>query len=220
MAKKLLCIIALMFTIVCALVSCSYNPTFEISDDGYWIIDGVKTEHKARGDCFPLEKYQVAFNTNCDSTIETQEVAFGNKAKEPTLTATKAGYDFDGWYVGDEKWSFIGYSVTENITLTAKWTPTTYTITYRNLPSQEYSNFNEKDTQTYTIEDAVELYTPPSNGKYSFCGWYTDEALTQPLTEISEGSCGDITLYAKWETDPTQDDEGIQFPIIPTLPDE
>ncbi len=36
---------------------------------------------------------------------------------------TKEGYIFDGWYVGDEKWSFIGYEVTENITLTAKWTP-------------------------------------------------------------------------------------------------
>lgn len=36
-------------------------------------------------------------------------------------TTTRAGYTLDGWYDGDAKWDFAA-GVTENLTLTAKWT--------------------------------------------------------------------------------------------------
>ena len=49
----------------------------------------------------------------------------------PTITA-EAGYTKDGWYNGTTKVGAEGasYTPTNNITLTAKATPNTYTITY------------------------------------------------------------------------------------------
>ena len=34
----------------------------------------------------------------------------------------KQSYTFDGWYYNDERWSFIGYVATEDMTLKAHWT--------------------------------------------------------------------------------------------------
>ena len=64
--------------------------------------------------------YTVTFDTNGGSEIPSQKVKNGQKALEPN-PPTKEGCIFKGWYVNEERWSFIGYSVTGDITLTAKW---------------------------------------------------------------------------------------------------
>ena len=50
--KKILCILALILTVVCVLTSCAKRKTPEIaiSDDGYWVINGKKTDTKAQGE--------------------------------------------------------------------------------------------------------------------------------------------------------------------------
>ena len=48
--KKLLCIIALALALVLALASCGVTPTVEISEDGYWVINGEKTDVLAKGE--------------------------------------------------------------------------------------------------------------------------------------------------------------------------
>ncbi|NLN50818.1 MAG: hypothetical protein GX149_04270, partial [Acholeplasmataceae bacterium] len=62
--------------------------------------------------------YTITF-VNEEDTFELQ-VKEGNKVAKPDDPVNE-GYHFLGWYVEDEKWSFIGYVVTEEITLTAKW---------------------------------------------------------------------------------------------------
>ena len=70
----------------------------------------------------PEEKvyYTVKFNTGTSETISDQKVESGYKATKPTVP-TKKGYIFEGWYLDEEKWSFVGHIVTGDITLTAKW---------------------------------------------------------------------------------------------------
>lgn len=53
----------------------------------------------------------------------------------------------------------------------------------------------------YTSEAAVVLQDPVKEG-YRFDGWYKDEAFQERVTEIAQGSTGDITLYAKWKVNP------------------
>ena len=65
--------------------------------------------------------FTVTFDSQGGSVIESQTVVFGGKAVEPYSPTKECLCEFNGWYFGDEKWSFIGYSVTEDITLTAKW---------------------------------------------------------------------------------------------------
>ena len=48
----ILCAILVLTMSSCSLIEAKINdvaPTIDISDDGYWVINGVKTEHKAVG---------------------------------------------------------------------------------------------------------------------------------------------------------------------------
>ena len=71
----------------------------------------------------PGDMYTISFDsqggTNVDAITNIPE---NTKVKKPT-DPTRDGYLFDGWYYQDEKWSFIGYSVCENMTFTAHWNP-------------------------------------------------------------------------------------------------
>ncbi len=59
------------------------------------------------------KSHTVSFE--CDfATIPSQQVSHGEKAVEPVVE----GYEIEGYYLNNEKWSFKGYSVTEDITLT------------------------------------------------------------------------------------------------------
>jgi len=53
--------------------------------------------------------------------------------------------------------------------------------------------------ETYTIETATITLAPASKVGYTFVGWYDAEEGGNKITEIAQGSIGDITLYARWE---------------------
>ena len=51
----------------------------------------------------------------------------------------REGYEFLGWYLGGEQWSFIGFPVTNDITLVAKWEEIgTSGLAYYPLPDGTY----------------------------------------------------------------------------------
>ena len=57
---------------------------------------------------------------------------------------------------------------------------------------------NDENPASYTKSDASIILKEPVKEGYSFGGWYTDNTYTTKITEISEGSTGEYTLYAKW----------------------
>ena len=61
-------------------------------------------------------------------TYATQIVQTDEKAIEPDVPS-RQGYQFTGWYLDDTKYDF-NTAVTGNMTLTAKWTANSYTITF------------------------------------------------------------------------------------------
>lgn len=63
--------------------------------------------------------YTVTFNSNGGSEVDSRRVAENGTVIEPNAP-TKDGYNFIGWYLGNDKFSF-NTKITENITLTAKW---------------------------------------------------------------------------------------------------
>ena len=65
-------------------------------------------------------QYTVTFNANNGTPLVDVDVEESKKVSEPEKPI-KEGYNFIGWYLEDEEWSFKGYIVTENITLVAKW---------------------------------------------------------------------------------------------------
>jgi len=102
-----------------------------------------------------------------DNTVYgTQTVEKGSKITKPE-NPTKAGYDFKGWFVNDEEWSFIGYVVTEDITLTAKWEIITYTATFK-------AGEEIVQTKDFTINDIEICDIPNVPNKTGYNGKWED----------------------------------------------
>ena len=123
----------------------------------------------------------VNFDSNGGSTIESQTVAYG-KTLTPVIP-TKSGYTFAGWYLGDTKYDFAA-PVTENLTLTAKWTTNTYTITF------DTDGGSEIDPITQDYGTAVTAPADPTRTGYTFAGWTPEIPATMPAENM--------TIQANW----------------------
>ena len=110
---------------------------------------------------------------------------------------TKAGYAFDGWYKEEElttAWNFTTDTITDNITLYAKWNINQYTVTF---------NSNGGDTVTAQTVDHGGKATEPQNvtrsDGYVVAGWYRDDTSFQNQWNFATDTVTqNITLYAKW----------------------
>ena len=135
-------------------------------------------------------------NGTDNSTIEVEEGKFITKPTDPS----NVGYNFDGWYLGEEKWAFTLIPVTQDIELTAHWIAVDYTITYE----LDDGTNNVGNPLTFTIEDEIELLAPIKNQYYAFIGWFTDSEYQNQITTISANPTLPATminydLWPKWE---------------------
>lgn len=146
--------------------------------------------------------FTVSFDTNGAGAIDMQLVAFGEKVAEPTAP-TKTGYSFGGWYsdskcLADNKWDFATSTVSQVMTLFAKWEANDYTVT---LDAKGGTIADGKNVTGYTYGSGVIL---PSGDDvtytgYTFAGWYESEDYSgTAVTEISSINIGSKTFYAKW----------------------
>ncbi|NLZ61530.1 MAG: hypothetical protein GX904_01895, partial [Acholeplasmataceae bacterium] len=140
-------------------------------------------------------RYTISFESNGGSPVASITQNIGTTVTKPT-DPTKEGYSFDGWY-SDESLT-TAYTLTtmpaENITLYAKWNPIIYGITY--VLDNGINGANPSD---YTIETAKIILADPTKEGNTFNGWFNNAELTgSQITEIPQGTTGDITLYAKW----------------------
>lgn len=144
-----------------------------------------------------VARYTVSFDSSGGSEVASQEVEKGEKADAP-LPPTKVGYTLDGWYLGEEKWSFIGYVVTSDITLVAKWAPNNNSIVYNaNGGTGGMASSSGFTGSTITLSPN----TFSRNG-YDFCGWATSEdgdPAYQNNGSYTVGTDSVSTLYAVWK---------------------
>ena len=152
-------------------------------------------------------KYTVTFNMQGHGTqVEEQSVETDTYATAPYPAPTAAGYTFGGWYTTPEcgywdDYIFDFIKVKDNKTLYAKWTPTTYTITYH----LDGGTVSTENPTTYTVESAAITLTNPTKDGYLFAGW-TGTGLAAATTEvaIATGSTGNREYTATWtENTPT-----------------
>ena len=105
---------------------------------------------------------------------------------EPEIPA-KTGYTA-GW----EDYSFIARDITVN----AVYTPVIYKVIYNIAGAYDVDTPVNTNPTTYTIEDETITLVPASKTGYTFVKWTKDG---EDITEISQGSYGDITVTAVWE---------------------
>ena len=120
---------------------------------------------------------------------------------EATVTATPTtGYEFVNWTKGEDEVSKVNpyvFTVTEDVSLTANFKATTYTITY---VLDEEAEIEEGNPTTYTIETETFTLKNPTKTGYTFTGWLKDgEETPSTAVTIAKGTTtGDLKFTAQW----------------------
>lgn len=156
--------------------------TISISDDGFYILNGIKTAIVA------IDVYDVTFNTGYSATVNKQMVKDGYKVVLPELE--RIGYTLDGWYCNDERWLFNSDVVLNDMTLTARWTANSYEIQFEN---EKGANPNGMLVE---YDSDVDLPEVEEVTGCTFIGWYYDNNTLVDGDDWSIAS--DVTLTAKW----------------------
>lgn len=145
---------------------------------------------------FNINQYTIAFNSNGGSAVTSLVQNYNTEVTEPA-SPTRDGYLFDDWYSDVELTTpYVFDSMpAQNITLYAKWTLDTYDITY----VLNGGTNNGSNPASYTIETSTTTLLEASKDGFTFNGWYDNAEFTgDPISEITLGSFGDVTLYAKF----------------------
>lgn len=131
--------------------------------------------------------YTVTFDSKGGTPIEAQSVKSGDGVHRPTQPS-REGYEFDGWYYEDEKWSFFENRVYSDITIEAVWVPkvkVTFETDKGDAPQPQYVGKGFYATEP----------TAPEASGYLFDGWYFQDIKWDfENNKISD----DITLEARF----------------------
>lgn len=162
-------------------------------------------------DYYPTD-YTITYNlnggTNNSAKPSTYNVLYSVTFSNPTRT----GYDFAGWYDTNgnkitginegcnatfsdtaDMYSKLKTRTTGNISVTARWTPVDYTITY-NLNGGTANN-----KTSYNIETETFNLIAPTKAGYTFLGWTGSNGTTAQLNvNIVKGSTGNRTYTAAY----------------------
>jgi len=145
-----------------------------------------------------LLTFTVSFDSNGGGDVGEQLVKNGGVVTPP-IEPTKAGYTFAGWFTDSgltNVWDFESDTVTENLTLHAKWSANRYTV---NFDSQGGTQ-PDPLSKSVTYGKAYGELPAVTRSGFTFGGWWTETNSTG--TQVLVGSVvsipSDQTLYAKW----------------------
>ncbi len=161
-------------------IDVTYNESFVLETpkkDGYifegWYFNNQKIESGVYLFHYDItltarwisKSYNITFVTNTSLVINDMVVQSGQNFVLPT--PTKSGYVFNGWFNGDTKIESGIWNLLENIELTAKWSLTTYELSFNSNGGGYIESMNFKYGEEYILP-------VPVRGSFTFEGWYSD----------------------------------------------
>lgn len=140
-------------------------------------------------------EFTVTFNTNGGNEVNAVMVEQGSKLAKPT-DPTKGEFIFAGWFKDAAwvtPWNFDTDVVTKDVTLYAKWTTVTYTVTF--------NTDGGSNVEPLTVAKGSKVVQPlsPTKSGAAFDNWYTESAKTT-VYDFNTVVNANMTLYAKWIT--------------------
>ena len=190
------------------------NGSYNATRSGYtrlgWYGNGIEFDttkayhwNGVSMDVYAVWGNTVTYNADGGSVSPASQTYKVGSSISTLPTPTKTGYTFGGWYNGNTKYTSIPAG-TGDITLKAKWTANTGTVTY-------YSNYSGGPTQsnTYTYNSS---YTVKGNNTftrtgYNLLGWSTSSAASytddtwiagRTFSNFTLRTSGNVNLYAVW----------------------
>ena len=157
-------------------------------DGGGWN-PGVKNTAYIWG--YATTSYEVIFDSDGGSAVDTQIVKYGDCAAKPA-DPTREGYKFLGWFKNGEDTAFdFTAPITQKTELTARWEKKTYTVTFDPNGGEV-----EPTSKTVTFDAAYGELPTPTRAHHTFKGWYlgTDKVTEATIVKTAENH----TLRAAW----------------------
>ncbi|MGR6541907.1 InlB B-repeat-containing protein [Paenibacillus tundrae] len=139
-----------------------------------------------------VQVQQITFDTDEGTTIAPQTVAYGDLLSRPT-DPERTGYTFAGWFTDSgQPFDFATSTVVADMTLYAKWNIAVRTVTFH--------TDGGTTIQALEVNNGEMLSRPsdPVRTGYTFTGWYSDIARSQPFDFATATVNADMTLYAGW----------------------
>lgn len=147
------------------------------------------------------DEFTVSFDSNGGTSVGSVQVAYGQTVSEPA-DPTKDGYLLDGWFEDSEltdSWDFSSDTVSESITLYAKWSEKIYTIL-----SPSPGSASSSDNYGYAVD---------IDSTYAVVGAYGDDDTQSNLGSVYTYTYGDLsgTYGSEQELTPSDGKMGDNF---------
>ena len=179
------------------------------------------TNAKAYTDAAYTTELINATSANGTSTYHVDE---GKTVYVKAVAPGEGQWKFGGWIDREETSEKITVTVTEDMTLTAKWVErTTHTLTLKYAEAYEgetklEGTAGEDGTTTYKVENGKELtikaVAPDNVSRWKFTGWEGSSETSENITvTVNENT----TLTANWVEETPEPDEEVNYGITVTI---
>lgn len=152
---------------------------------------------------YSFDEFTVTFDSDGGSTVPEQKLR--NTSAVKPADPKKSGYNFVGWYLGEEEYTFTA-NVVKNITLKAHWAPVATPITIATaaignakfnyqpgVVPQATAWVSEVDADKYEI--AYECWQQFENNE-PVAAWYSDNGSHGSLPTIAKFESGKKYVYS------------------------
>ena len=171
-----------------------------------------------------VDSLTVKFDSNGGTEIADLQVESGEKVTKPEAPE-KEHYVFGGWYNGDTEWVFETDTVEKDMTLTAKWTPEVYSVTFKNYDGAELAKENVSYGSLPQYSATPEKL---GNAQYSyvFARWVDENGQTVDLANIGRNIILTAVFTETLNTykvtfkngDEVLKEEQVEYGTVPTAP--
>ena len=140
-----------------------------------------------------IPRYSVIFDVAGGiGNVLPQSALHGEKLERPA-DPSRENYEFLGWYIGDEKWSFAGHVVTADMTLTARW-GAAYRYQLDAMGNAMILSYDGNKTEvTVPVEVDGHLVTAIANGAFAAKGDIVSLVLPDSILVIEPGALGGLS---------------------------